>query len=207
MNLTTNDLARLRWSLAFVIVAVIAGAALLLYLQQQVGKAELNQRQLSVQQKDVRARLSNAREEEQAIRDRIGRYQHIMASGLIDQEERLAWVEQIARIKTARRLLDLQYELSPQHPIEEAALPGGAMAGGYEFMASSMKLQLALLHEDDLLGFLDDLRKSVRAHLLVRNCTIERASASAGSPAEHGPPPQLRAECAIDWVTLREGKQ
>lgn len=203
MKLTSNDFARLRWSLVMLAVALLAGAAMVLFPQKLVDRAERNQRQLSTEQKDIRSRLVHAREEEQAIRDRIGRYRHILASGLIDQEERLRWVEQIARIKAARRLLDVQYELSPQHPIEEAVLPGGPVAGGYEFMASTMKLQLALLHEDDLLGFLDDLRASVRAHLLVRECAIERATAPA---SERGPAPQLRADCTIDWVTLREKK-
>lgn len=203
MKLTSNDFARLRWSLVFLALALLAGTAMVWFLQQLVGRAEQNERQLSVQQKDIRGRLVHAREEEQAIRDRIGRYRHILASGLIDQEERLRWVEQIARIKAARRLLDVQYELSPQRPIEEAALPGGPVAGGYEFMASTMKLQLALLHEDDLLGFLDALRAAVRAHLLVRSCAIERATATS---SERGPAPQLRAECTIDWVTLREKK-
>ncbi len=118
MKLTSNDFARLRWSLVFLALALLAGTAMVWFLQQLVSRAEQNERQLSVQQKDIRGRLVHAREEEQAIRDRIGRYRHILASGLIDQEERLRWVEQIARIKAARRLLDVQYELSPQHPID-----------------------------------------------------------------------------------------
>lgn len=186
------------------VVAVLAGATMVLVSQQLVGQAERNQRQLAAEQRDIRSRLSNAHEEEQEIRNRIARYQKILDSGMVNQEERLIWIEQIARIKVARKLLDVQYELSPQHPIDDGTLPGGATAGGYEFMASSMKLQVALLHEEDLLGLLADLRQSVRAQLLIRHCSIDRTPAAATGTTERGPAPQLRAECLIDWVTLRE---
>jgi hypothetical protein len=201
MNLTAQDIARLRWSLIFLGAALLAGGGLGYFLHQQVGRAEQTRRQLTAQQQEIRGRLNHARDEEQDMRGRIDRYQRILASGWIGQEERLDWVEQIARIKAARRLLDVQYELSPQHAIEESVLPGGSAAGGYEFMASTMKLHLALLDENDLLGFLDDLRAAVHAHLLIRTCSIDRAPTAI---ADRGPPAQLQAECLIDWVTLRE---
>jgi hypothetical protein len=203
MKLSARDFTRLRWSLIFLVVALIAGAGLVLFSRHWVAQAEQRQHQLAARQKDIRSQLNHAQEEEQEIRSRIARHQFIMASGIVNQEERLNWVEQIARIKVARRLLELQYELSPQHVIDETVLPGASPTGGYEFMASTMKLQMALLHEDDLLGFLADLRQSVHALLLVRKCSI---LPTPTTPSERGPSPQLRAECTIDWITLREKK-
>lgn len=202
MSISTNDFARIRWSLAFLAVGSFAGFAMTYVSQQVVSRAEASQRQLAAQQRDIRIRLSRANEEEQDMRHRIARYQALLDRGIIGQEERLNWVEQIARIKADRRLLDLQYDLSPQKPVDDAILPGGALAGSYELMASTMHLQMPLLHEYDLLGFLSDLRQAVHAHLLVRDCAIERAAATG----EHGLPAQLRAECTIDWITLRERK-
>jgi hypothetical protein len=140
-------------------------------------------------------------DEEQDIRNRIARYQQMRERRVIGLEERLDWVEQMTRIRNNRRLIDVQYELSPQKSIDDNALPGGAVAGSHEIMASSMRLRMQLLHENDLLGFLDDLRRSVNAHLLVRECLVER---TAGATAERGLPAQLRAECLIDWITIRE---
>jgi hypothetical protein len=68
-------------------------------------------------------------------------------------------------------------------------------------MASTMKLRMDLLHENDLLGFLDDLASSVPALLLVRACSLERLM---HEPASGGTPARLGAECTIDWVTLKE---
>lgn len=204
MSITIADIVRLRWNLAILVVVAIAGAAMIMASQRLVGKAEMTQRQLAAKQRDIRTKLSRARDEEQEMRSKIALYGQLVDRGVIGQEERLDWVEQIARIKSARRLLDLQYELSPQKTVDETLLPGSPVAGGHEFMASTMKLRMPLLHENDLLGFLADLRLAVHSHLLVRNCGIERAAPVASEP---GLPAQLRAECTIDWITLREQKQ
>lgn len=203
MNFTVKDFARLRWSLAFLVAMIIFGSLLVSFVREKVAKAEVSERDTSSQLNDIRGRVTRAREEEQNMRDRIRRFQELSTKGIIDQEERLDWVEQIARIKAARRLLEVQYEIQPQGPISPAALPGGAAAGSYEIMASTMKLHMQLLHEDDLLGFLADLSQTVHAHLLVRDCQIERTS---GSSNPSGIQAQLQADCTIDWVTLREKK-
>jgi hypothetical protein len=201
MSFTNNDLRRLRWSLIFLVLTIVAAVAMVLVSRQLVGQAETSQRQLAAQQRGIHARIARARDEEQDIRSRIARYEQLHNRGVIGLEERLDWVEQIARIRNNRRLLDVQYELSPQKPIDDNVLPGGAAAGSHEVMASTMKLRMQLLHENDLLGFLDDLRRSVHAHLLVRECLVERTAGIAG---ERGLPAQLRADCTIDWVTFRE---
>lgn len=203
MNTTLGDFLRIRWGLLFLVLAALLGFAMTTTAQKLVDRARLAQQQLQTQQRELRTRLMRAPEEERELRGKIAVFQRLHDHGIIGQEERLDWVEQISRIKTARRLFDLQYEISPQKPVSETALPGGALAGDYEFMASTMNLQMPLLHEDDLLGFLSDLRNAVHAHILVRDCTIERTPSSS----ENRLTAQLRAVCAIDWITLRERRQ
>lgn len=199
----TRELLSLRWSLALLAASLILGAGAVVFTRDLVREAEAEHGQLASRRQEIRARLDNIREEEKDIRDRTARYRQVIDGDLIAQEERLDWVERIARVKRARRLLDMEYEFSPQHPIDEAVLPGGATGTPYQYMASTMRLKLALLHEDDLLGLLDDLRASVHAYLLVRDCRVERLEEAS---ARSGLAPRLRAECTIDWVTLREKK-
>jgi hypothetical protein len=203
MNFAARDFFRLRWSLVFLVAMIVGGAALVYFMQQIVDKAEISERELSRQVADIHGRVFRAHEEEQDMRGRIQRFQEMTRKGIIGQEERLNWVEQIARIKAARRLLDVQYEIQPQGAISSAALPGGAAAGPYEIMASTMKLHMQLLHEEDLVGFVADLRQAVHAHLLVRECRIER---NPGGGTQAAAQAQLQADCTIDWVTLREKK-
>jgi hypothetical protein len=203
MNISLGDFLRIRWGLLFLVLAVLTSFAMTTTAQKLVVRVKLAQQQLLTQQRDIRNRLMRAPEEEQELRSKIALYQQLQDRGVIGQEERLNWVEQIGKIKAARRLFDLQYEISPQKSLTDTILPGGAVAGEYEFMASTMNLQMPLLHENDLLGFITDLRRAVHAHILVRDCAIERVPPSG----ENRLTAQLRAVCTIDWITLREKRQ
>ena len=66
-----------------------------------------------------------------------------------------------------------------------------------------MRLQMQLLHEGELLGFLAELRNAVQALVQVRSCSIERI---APSSAGRGSNAQIKADCTLEWITLREGK-
>jgi hypothetical protein len=203
MKFSANDFVRIRWSLAFLVASALLAFGMTTTAGKLVEKAQAEQLQLEGQQRSIRARLSRAPEEERELRGKIALFQQLQDRGIIGQEERLSWVEQIASVKTARRLFDFQYEIAPQKPLADSILPGGAVAGDYEFMASTMNLRMPLLHENDLLGFLTDLQRTVHAHLLVRDCTVDRTSQAQ----ERGIAAQLQANCSIDWVTLREKRQ
>lgn len=203
MKFDVEDLKRIQWAIAILVVMTLIGVGSVWSTQQWAVRTERDVREATAARNDVKAKLSRAREEEQELREKIGRFQALKAQGFIGPEKRLDWIETVARIKTARRIFKLDYELSPQRPVDAALLPGGAAAGGYEIMASQMKLQLHLLHEGELLGFLAELRKSVEAMIQVRSCVIERLPPSKVDRSTNA---QLRADCTLEWITLREGK-
>lgn len=201
---TRKDLRRIGWSLAFLAIFSLLGAAVVVGAKQALRFAQAASKQAETQRNDIRGKLARARDEEQEIRTKIARYQEMLTRGYITQEKRLDWVERIAQIKSARKLIEVEYEFAPQAPVQSSLLPEGAVGGGYEFMSSTMKLQMQLLHESDLLGFLSDLKQSVGALLVVRRCDIERVARAPG--AERATQAQLEADCEIDWITLREKK-
>jgi hypothetical protein len=185
--------------LIFISIAALGATAVQrsLFANRQMGQAH---REATGQRSEIQAKLSRVAEETQEIRDKLKRYEELMARGYIGNENRLDWVEEIRRITVARRLLSVEYDLAPQKRINEAA---DGTTGGYDFMASNMKLQMLLLHEEDLLNFLDDLRTSVSAYLRINSCNVERLP----PPTEkHGAVALLKADCSIDWITLREKK-
>jgi hypothetical protein len=77
------------------------------------------------------------------------------------------------------------------------SLPG--KPAGVEFYASTMRVDLALLHEEDLLRFLADLRASGNAYYAVRRCAMTRSGAAA---AALNITPRLRGDCTIDLITI-----
>lgn len=199
-----DDFRRIQWSLVILVVLSLIGAAAVFGALQATKSAKAAAQRVEAERNEIRGKLARARDEEQEIRAKIVRYQDLLARGYITEEQRLDWVERIAKIKAARKLIEVQYELQPQKPVEAALLPEGASGGGYEFLSSPMKLQMHLLHEDDLLGFLQDLRKSVNALIVVRRCGLERIT-STGT-VQGGTQPQLKADCDLEWITLRGKK-
>ena len=64
-----------------------------------------------------------------------------------------------------------------------------------------MKVQIKLLHEDDLTRLLTDLRQNARALLQVKSCNVTRLPRGGSELGMHA---NLQAECQIDWITARE---
>ncbi len=203
MKFDVEALKRLQWAISFLVIMTLMGVGSVWTTQQLKVSSEKANREATSARRDMQAKLSRAREEEQELRDKIGRFQALKERGYIGPEKRLDWIEALARIKTSRRIFKLDYEFAPQRPVDAAIVPGGAAAGGFEIMASQMKLQLQLLHEGELLAFLAELRESVQALIQVRSCTIERIPAGN---TDRGRTAQLKADCTLEWITLREGK-
>ena len=91
-------------------------------------------------------------------------YKRQQERGIIGPEQRLEWVELLKEIRDKRRLIDLQYEIAPQRLLD------GNPTGRYAFHSSAMKLQLRLLHEEDLTRLIGDLRSQAKALIRVRSC-------------------------------------
>ncbi len=140
-------------------------------------------------------RLARIAEEEREVKEKIAVYQQLKQLNILGEERRLEWADAMTRIRAQRELLDMRYRVERQKLL--VSLPG--KPANVDFYASTMKLELALLHEDDLLRFLADLRNSGNAYYAVKKCALSRTgSAATGS----GLVPRLRAECDIDLITV-----
>lgn len=203
MKLSRQDLQRLQWALAFLLIMAGLGGGSVWASLQSRQSTEKALKEATAARKDIQARLARASEEQQELRDKIGRFEALKARGYIGRERRLDWIETIDRLKTARRIVKVDYELAPQRPIDAGLLPEGSSAGGFDIMSSQMRMQFQLLHEAELLSFLGELRDAVPALIQVRSCSVERLSAGTAHAAGNA---QIKAECVLEWITLREGK-
>ena len=190
MNNFNQILRRIRWNLLLFLLLSLLGAAAVFLSRDMYSAAQKTNKLTLSKRAEIQGKLANAQNEEQELREKFARYQAIEARGYIGSERRLDWVEEIRKIKVNRKLLEVQYELEPQKLLE-------SNSSGYDFMVSSMRLQMRLLHEEDLLNFLSELRDNIRAFTSVKSCNVTRQTL-LGSAA------QLSAECVIDWITLRE---
>jgi hypothetical protein len=192
----------LRWSIVTLVLGILVSIGIGWGSYEMLISAQRQQKVAVAKMSEMKGKLARASDEEQELRAKILRFQEIAARGLIGPENRLDWVEQIARIRADRKLLDLQYEFSPQHPVDSLTIPSGPSAGGYRFLSSTQQVKLKLLHEGDLLNYIADLRSKIRAHIQIRSCDIERL---APNPVEKGIAANLSANCQLEWISLQEG--
>jgi hypothetical protein len=200
MNIRREDLKHLRVPAGVAAMLVALGAAAIVITDHSLGVAIETREAVRAQRAAAQERVSKVSEEEREIRESLIFYQRMQRQGMIGQENRLDWIDSIARIKSQRKLFEIKYSIEPQKPLD---YPGIVPTKTSEFVVSRVKLEMLLLHEEDLLNFLSDLRATGRFHVSVRHCSvsrIERGAVAAGQALL----PRLRSECQIDLITVDE---
>ena len=181
------------------VLLLAAGVALLWTSRHSLTQQHRRLAAAQVDRRHVAERLLRIAHEEREVRDHVELYQRLKDLRILGEERRLDWIEALTRIRAEHGLLDLRYQVERQKVLK--TLPGSP--AGLDLRASSMTVELALLHEGDLLRFLADLRASGSAYYSVRQCTITR---TAPAPSTESIAPRLRGVCQIDLITLSEGK-
>jgi hypothetical protein len=114
-------------------------------------------------------------------------------AGMIGPEKRLEWTESLRDLQRRLRLPGMNYEFGPQVPLESVA------GADYAFHSSQLKIQLRVLHEEDLLNFVGQLQKEAKALVVLRACKLSRLPGGS-TPRDAA---QLVGECTMEWITLR----
>ncbi len=195
MKLEPKDFPKLQISLLAMLLMVAIGAASVLFSRESVRQAQSAFAAAQSERNDLDGKLKRVRGEEHEVREKAALFNALKARGVIGEEQRLEWVELLKEIRERHRLIEVRYEIAPQQALEKS--PAGRLA----LYASTMRLQLSLLHEEDLVRLLDDLRHQARALIQVRRCDVARIPRSGPENTLQG---FLRAECLIDWITLHE---
>jgi hypothetical protein len=199
MKLGRRDLKWLWPAFATCLALILAGAACAFFADgymQETGKLGAT---ASAQRAELQAKLARANEEEREIEASLQEYQVLAARGIVGTENRLDWVDTVTAIKNERRLFNIGYNIDPQRELD---YPGFSTAGSVKFMVSRVKISMQLLHEEDLLNFIDDLSKRGKPYLSVRSCNVQRADRSTSGTTLA---PRLQADCVFDLITISHG--
>ena len=201
MMLNKDNLKRLRIPIVATLLLIGSGVASLIAVENYVDVAKENKKGTQARAIAAQDRVARASEEEKEIRANLIHYQKMVASGIVGARERLDLIDSIAAIKKARRLFEIKYSIAPQSVLE---YPGVQPTGSLDFVNSPMRVDMSLLHEDDLLNFIEDLKASKQTHVTVRHCSMQRI---AGVSLTSGPAtPTIKAECLLDLINLLEVK-
>jgi len=197
MTFDRADFSRIQVSLLAALFMIAAGAALAWFADRQHLASIRAEATARAQLNEFEGKLKQVRSEESEIKQKAALFSNLRARGIIGEEQRLDWVELIKEIRDTRKLIDVQYEFSPQQSLEKGS------AGGYAFKSSAMRLQMKLLHENDLLNFVNDLRSKAKAYVRVRSCNLTRIPRSTAASGETA---LLGADCELEWITILPAK-
>ena len=200
MKLGASDLKGLRLPMAACVVLALAGVACYFAADDYLQETKKLAAATSAQRAEVQTKLASANEEEREIKANLQQYQALAARGIVGEEKRLDWIDTITAIKNERRLFNIGYSIEAQ---KELDYPGFAPGGGVKFVYSRVKIEMQLLHEEDLLNFIDDLTRRGKSYLSVRSCDVQRSDRGSGGTTLA---PRLQATCVFDLITIRHNK-
>jgi cell division protein FtsL len=195
MSFSNDELKKLAVPLALLVALLAAGAALIWWSQREQRLATQSLAAARAERTQANERLARIAEEEKEVKDKLEVYQRLKSLRILGEEQRLEWADAMTRIRRERELLDLRYSVGRQQPIVSVA----GKPNSVDFFASTMRVDIALLHEGDLFTFLRDLRESGNAYYAVKRCALGRTGAVATGVSLT---PRLRANCDIDLITI-----
>jgi len=194
MTFTREEMQKLALPLLLALALLGVGIALTWGGNASLASANRQFAAAEAERKQAAERLARISEEEREVKEKLDVYKQLKSLNILGEEQRLEWADAIQRIRMQRELLDLSYRVDRQRLLVSA--PG--KPANVDFHASTMRVQLGLLHEDDLLRFLGDLRDSGNAYYSVKRCTLTRMGPGSGAQIS----PRLRGDCEIDLVTI-----
>ena len=197
MNFTSQELKKLAVPLLLLVALLGAGAGLIVWTQGEERTVAGQLAAARTERTQARERLTRIADEEKEVSDKLAVYRRLKSLHILGEEQRLEWADSMTRIRTTRELLDVRYTVDRQRLLSAFA----GKPAGVEFFASTMKVDIALLHEGDLLIFLRELRDSGNAYYSVRQCGITRTGIAATGTSIV---PRLRAQCEIDLITIMD---
>jgi hypothetical protein len=197
MTFTREELRTLLGPGMLAAAFLLAGAAVIWLSSGSLSSAQAALAAAQAERRTNNERLARISEEEREVNEKIDLYKRLKGLNILGEERRLEWADAINRIRRSRELLDLRYVVERQRLLVSA--PG--KPASVDFYASTMRVDMALLHEEDLLRFLADLRQSGNAFYSVKRCTLLRTGQAGGAATMA---PRLRGECDIDLVTIRD---
>jgi hypothetical protein len=200
MALTIKDLASMRLPVAMLIAALAIAGVLVKFSSAQQKTAETQRRAQSAALKDARERYQRSGEEREAILRYLPAYRALQSEGLVGAEQRIEWIEGLRSANKQAGLFGVTYQLEARKAFP---LLGQGNPASQFVQQSQMKLSFGLVHEGELMRFLQMLATQQRGTFFIRSCIIDRP-ARVETPAPRQP--NLNAQCELSWLTIDPGK-
>ena len=146
----------------------------------------------------ARNKFQSSGQEKETIIQYLPTYNELLAKGFIGEERRIEWIEQLRQLHAQHKLFSIDYQIGLQENYKPSFITN---MGSFVLHRSTMKLNMDMLHEGDLLNLLDGLHEQATP-FIVRDCEIKRPIGALVNTKNLSA--NLKAVCEIDWLTLRD---
>jgi len=129
------------------------------------------------------------------VDDYLDAYKALNDNGFIGDERRLSWVESIKETNKEIKLPSFNYTILAQKDFSRKGLKQNKRV---KAMAYQIKIDLGVLHEEDIFKVFKLLDENVQSHFVVDACEV-----SIGQNKELKiDKANLKAHCIVNWVHL-----
>lgn len=198
MKFSTKDIPHMRGLLVMVILTLILGAIAVYVSDDMLNEAQQSKTTADQEWSDAVRKLERTKNEQEDLQGYYHQYQNLVEQNIIGEEKRLDWIESIEEIRNRLNIFSVKYKLDPQETLDMVGtdLPGSS----FDLRRSNMTLGLSLLHEGQLLNFIEALSEEAKGMYLLDSCVLTRNDLVRKLKFT----PNLEAECTLGWITLNE---
>ena len=198
MKFSTKDIPHIRGLLVMAFLTLILGAIAVSVSDEMLNGAQQSKTTADQEWSDAVRKLERTKNEQEDLQGYYHQYQNLVEQNIIGEEKRLDWIESIEKIRNRLNIFSVRYKLDPQETLDMVGtdLPGSS----FDLRRSNMTLGLSLLHEGQLLNFIEALSKEAKGMYLLDSCVLTRNDLIRKLKFT----PNLEAECTLGWITLNE---
>jgi hypothetical protein len=197
MKFSTKDLPRTRGLLIISVLTLVLGAIIAYVSNGVLIEAQQSKITADREWSEAHRKLERTKSEKEDLQGYYHQYQNLVEQNVIGQERRLDWIEAIEKIRNKLNIFSVKYKLEPQETLNFETV---TTSNSFDLHRSNMTLDFSLLHEGQLLNFLDTLSKEAKGMYLLESCTLTRNDFVRQLRFI----PNLQAECTLGWITLNE---
>ena len=195
MRIERKDLKPLRFPATALLIAVVCAFLLIRYVDDKRSAINERIRTASTEAEQARQRYRDSDQEKAMISQYLPRYRALQQGGFIGTENRVKWIDALRVADQKSGNFGVQYSLGAQAPYS-GALSTEPVAR--RLRQSTMDIRFGVVHEGQLLEFLNALDSQDAGMYTLRSCSIEPRNDGKPQPRTAN----LTVHCEIDWLTL-----
>jgi hypothetical protein len=197
MKFSGSDFHLMRWSLSAIGASLLLSSIILYSSGKYADSAKHNLHAAQIKMNKARTNFTMAKQDLENLSDYSQEYYTLENKKIIGDDHRLDWVDELEKLRNENLVFDFRYNIEPQ---KKYAPQPSLDSGNFDIHYSETKLQFDLLHEGQLMNFLDALRKQTNGWYQLQGCKMQRTNMNEEDAT--AAVPHIKAECSGGWITL-----